>query len=466
MVITTVESLKESTAGYLHVSRLRLELGRSSDLEALTQHVRSVRTARCVFLSSEVMPSMSEPDWASHDAEDLFEALASLKGVQELHLQDLGISFGPQGPRFPVSLLTTLLRGWSNAKKNATAAAAANENANANITLEKLVLGVRFVGKEEAFQEFADALAGHKALKHVSWEEWCFPVINHNALIPGTPSQEDDAAPFDFNPILTALATLPNLEALSIKAMTAGGRDANLGVLEAYSLVRLVSKNNSKKDNRLRHLQLVHFQLQSKTVEALSQVLKKNETVELLSLDLSDTGPDGALALFDMLRYNQNIQQFQVWASTSVAWDKEHCLLHLADALKTNKAVKSVAIMTHSRTIQEIIRGRKIIDDTVAAAFVGMLESNCYLESLVLDDYGEDEKALCRLTSLMLYYLALNCSGRRQNLLQQCHSFSRFEWAELLGRMAAGADESIKLDIVHYFLKLNPSLCQMTCNSS
>ena len=432
MAITTAEALRHMIHQQRHVATLRLELGEESDLLALAREVGKLKSARSVVIGSEEdMTDMSEPNWMSTEADELFSALGRLQLVEEIQLQDLGITFGPQGPRFPVALLTRLLRGNGN---------------QLHPTLKRLGMGLRLVGNASEFQELADCLRLQKSLRRVSWEEWCFP----------TTDEGNDPAFFDINPIVSALAALPKLDSLSIKAMTAGSRKANLGSLNESALVELCQSPT------LRQLQLAHFRLSSKAVRAAAVALRENKTMQLLSLDLSKTGPSGALSLFDMLRYNQKLTDFQIWASTQPCWAKNHCLIHLAKALTENSSVKTLAVLTHSRTLAEAMKNLTVVDGAIARAFVQMLETNCTLENLVLDDYGEElaRRGGQSYMSILQFYLALNRSKRRQHLLQKYHTYTREDWTELLA-MAIKSDREIRLEAVHYFLRLNPSLCQV-----
>jgi hypothetical protein len=83
---------------------------------------------------------------------------------------------------------------------------------------------------------------------------------------------------------------------------------------------------------------------QSKTVAAMSKALQTNDRMECLSLDVCYA---------------------TIETSNNVAWDRDHCLRELAASLRANASLKSVAVVSHSRTIEEIVRGRKIVDDTV-----------------------------------------------------------------------------------------------------
>lgn len=433
MAITTAEALRRMIHQQRHVATLKLELGEASDMEGLALEIGKLRSARSVVIGSEeYLMDMSEPNWTLPEAAELFSALGRLRGVEEIQLQDLGITFGPQGPRFPVALLTRLL-----------------QQDGSHPTLKRLALGVRLVGDGSEFQNLADCLRLQKSLRRVTWEEWCFP---------GTEGGSDPAY-FDFNPIVSALATLPKLDSLSIRAMTAGSRNASLGSLDESVLVRLCQSPT------LRQLQLVYFHLSSKAVSAAAQALRENNTLRFLSLDLSKTGPTGALSLFDVLRHNKKLAEFQIWASTQPSWAKDQCLIQLAKALTENSSVKSLAVLTHSRTLAEAMQNLTVVNDDIARAFVKMLETNCTLEDLVLDDYGEDELARRpgggqNYTPIIDFYLALNLSKRRQQLLQKYDTYTRKDWMELLA-MAIKSESEIRLEAVHYFLRLNPSLCHL-----
>ncbi|CAB9513947.1 expressed unknown protein [Seminavis robusta] len=435
MPITTAKALRRSIEdSNRHLTQLKLELGECSDLVGITHEIRHLRSARRLVIGSEeVAMDMSEPNWLSEDAFMLFDALAALRGVQVIQLQDLGITFGPQGPRFPVVLLTRLLQTRVGVARG---------------SLKRLNLSVRLAGDHKAFQELAHCLEGQHSLQHVAWEEWCFP----------TTDVGNDAAYFDFNPIVAGLASLPRLESLSVKAMTAGSRRANLGTLAPATLSTLISHA------RLRQLQLAHFQLDNKTVRALANALPYTTTLQLLSIDLSKTGSRGATKLFDSLRENTTIADLQIWASTHSSWAQDDVLKHLAkNVLTRHETIESVTILTHSRTLQEAVQNLTVVNDRIASAFVRMMETNYTLEHLVLDDYGSSNiptKNDARLMGMIHFYLALNQSKRRQHLMQEYHTYSRSDWTDLLA-MAVRSDRDIRLEALYYFLRLNPSLCQL-----
>jgi hypothetical protein len=174
MVITTVESIRQSIGdGVRNISQLELELGETSDIPGLTAEIRKLQSAISLFIGSEdVEPQhMSELDWGSDEVIELFQALQTLRTgscsggismMEEIHLQDLGISYGSHGPRFPVALLTTLLTPLQTKKSTHR--------------LKRLVLSVRLWGESrEQFDDLADALRQQTELCRVAWEEWCFP---------------------------------------------------------------------------------------------------------------------------------------------------------------------------------------------------------------------------------------------------------------------------------------------------
>jgi hypothetical protein len=106
MVITTVESIRQSIGdGVRNISQLELELGETSDIPGLTAEIRKLQSAISLFIGSEdVEPQhMSELDWGSDEVIELFQALQTLRTgscsggismMEEIHLQDLGISYG------------------------------------------------------------------------------------------------------------------------------------------------------------------------------------------------------------------------------------------------------------------------------------------------------------------------------------------------------------------------------------
>jgi hypothetical protein len=330
--------------------------------------------------------------------------------------------------------------------------------------LKRLVLSVRLVGDALAFSNLAHCLERQHALRHVSWEEWCFPTTEHG----------NDAASFEFNPLVAALAKLPHLVSLSIKAMTAGSRRANLGTLSPSTMTALGNHET------LQQLQLVHFQLSNIAVQALATSLQRNTntTLQRLSLDLSKTNAQGAIQLFDALgNNNSTLTDLRLWASTTHPGWGEDCLYHLAQVLQkknttvhsSSSSLVSLEVLTHSRTLQEAVQNLTVVNHGIATAFVRMLETNCTLQHLVLDDYynddddssnGDDSSISSRLTAIMSFYLALNGSKRRQHLLQQYDTYTRSDWTDLL-TMAVQSDREIRLEAVYYFLRLNPSLCQV-----
>lgn len=535
MALTTAKALRQSLLATASASAeccscCKLELGESSNLVELTTELSqwlstktttsSTRRIRRLVVGSgdDDDHDLSEPDWTSHEAQHFMATLGRVvveTRVEELKVREVGITYGPDGPRFPVTLLSSLLSEASY--------------------LKRLQLSVRLFGTQEEFEQLAFCLRQQTSLKQVEWEEWTFRGNDEYGGMGGNVGDDRDVS-FDFNSILRALDTLPELESLSIKAMTAGSRRANLGTLTEEALVNLVVPRLDKHNNNtssLKQLQLVNFRLTDKAVLALGQAMKETASstaLQFLSLDLSQTGSMAVRQLFDSIFNNTNssnsnnnnhtsgITEFQIWASTKADWAKDDCLMHLAHCLTGNTSCKSVAVLTHSRTLQEAVRNLTVVDDRVAASFVRMLETNCTLETLVLDDYGEEKEhhyhyhhhhhqeedaynsnnnnintigcntisddgddnngnneeeeghilySSCSsclsgivnpLTSIMLFYLALNCSGRKQNLLQKYDTFSPREWTDALNMALMMSDEDIKLEIVYYLLRLNPAM--------
>ena len=512
MAITTPEALRHAMQGFQQqqqqqeeeeqetaVARssqhLKLELGESSDLPSLSAEIRKHTSTnnnnkiKHLVIGSEhdlAKRHMSEPPWSSHEAHTLFDTLAVLVllggksggGIESLQLQDLGIALGPQGPRFPITLLSKLLA--------ATAP-----------TLKRLTLRVRLTDQVADVLEFADCLRAQTALEAVVWEEWWFP-SSHVMIDPsqhhpnGHPNNNDndEAAPFDVSSILRALACLPRLQQGSIKAMTAGRRRAHLGWLEGDALLDLLTGGHHA--STLKHLELVHFQLSNQTIHEVARVLRNNNnnnntttSLESLSLDLSQTSSTAAKALFDVLRSDAcTIRALQLWASTAADWRQDDCLLHLADALTHNASLAKLAVVTHSRTLQEAVQNVTVVDDRTAEAFCRALESNGSLQTLVLDDYYDDDESSrttatndyniatttnkptndnhrLKLVLILRFYLTMNTSGLRSNLLERYTTTynNPGAWVQLLTTAIMHVDHAIQLEMVYFFLRLNPTLC-------
>ena len=515
---------------------LKLELGETSDLPSLSAEIRHSRnTVNCGRIKHLVIGSehdlvkryMSEPHWSSasvvQDIDDLFEALTEhptlMAGVETLHLQDLGITLGPSGPRFPVKLLSQLL--LATTRKYIINAATAEEEEEAegqqslssSSHLKRLTLSVRLTGTASDFEEFSRSLRALTSLEEVVWEEWCFPshdgVDRYHLGMYDTITDNTLAVLIDFNSILQALASLPGVEKVCIKAMTAGGSShcrnprAPLGWLNSDTLVGLLSNVKS-----LKHVELVHFQFSNQTIHDMARALRQGTSdstpLETFSLDLSQTSPTAAKAFFDAVSVTRGLKVFQIWASTGVDWVKDKCLVHLAETLQHNACLTNLSVVSHARTLHEaIVQNVTVVDDRIAEAFCRAMESNRTLQKLELDDYfdntfsdsdnedGDDEESslcVCESTTsltnsqphpaaihttlsrsnkvaLMLrFYLNMNTTRARHQLVlgenasMICHQPT--EWMESLAAITTDHYfHPIQLDMVYYFLRLNPALC-------
>lgn len=519
----------EGSIGSSLSQHLKLELGEASDLPSLSAEIRhssnTVNYARIkhLVIGSEhdlVKRYMSEPRWSSasfvQDSDDLFDALAEhptlMTGIETLHLQDLGITLGPSGPRFPVKLLSKLLLATtSKYSKAAEKEIADPQSPSPSSHLKRLTLSVRLTGTASDFEEFSCCLRALTSLEEVVWEEWCFPshggVDRYHLGTYDTPTNNTLAARIDFNPILQALASLPGVKKVCIKAMTAGGsshnrhRRAPLGWLKSDALVSLLSNAKS-----LKHLELVHFQFSNQTIHSMAHALRQNNSnsfpLESLSLDLSQTSSTAAKAFFDAVSVTKGLKVFQIWASTGVDWVKDKCLVHLAEILQHNTCLLSLSVVSHARTLHEaIVQNVTVVDNRIAETFCRALESNRTLQKLELDDYfdntfsdnedGDDEESsLCMCLStasltnshphparihatlsrsdkvaLMLrFYLNLNMARSRPQLFLDDNNSMPYhlsnDWMESLAAFSVDHYfRPIQLDMVYYFLRLNPALC-------
>lgn len=448
--ITTIEDLKNALSRK-DQSTLHLVLGQESNLKALTEAIRTVGSTSSNTIQQlkieveqdhgvndeeKFLPCVSEPDWETEVAVELFEALGSLDDIKVIHLESLGTTLGAEGPRFPLELLSLLL-----------------DNPNRREILEGLHLKSCSFScfEDETAMEFGEAIQNLTDLQSIDWEERLF--------------EEDaeffTAQTFYFPSVTNAIFGLPSLRWLGIRAVGAG-KNGIMGLLEDDTLGALCQSQN------LERLCLLNFEYTETSIAAMSEALKEPSCkINTLRLDLSFSLASDGLVFCQSLPINQSIKTLELWISYSNNWNKERCLYELADALKENNTLSIVRLHSHDQSLQDsedTDNKEKKFGDDKAEAFVRMLESNVRITSLGLDDYNlyftDDQGTYA---PLIEFYTDLNTLGRNE-IMTKHESLSIDAWMCLLNkttnRLQAKAD-LYAVEAMYFWLRQNPAICDV-----
>jgi hypothetical protein len=243
-----------------------------------------------------------------------------------------------------------------------------------------------------------------------------------------------------------------------------------LGYLAKDPLHNLLTAPTPDTVASLQELKLIDLCFGNASLNVMARALKHNTTLRTLFLDLTNSSAQGSISLFDMLRYNQSITTFQIWASYSENWKRHKCIVKLAQALVDNATVETLSVISHDY-MHKAADSRHRIGYEEAVAFIQMLETNCSVTEIFLDGLHEDVSGNYdyitkhndvenKFTDIMEFYTSLNGSGRRNILIQNSEALTRSDWVNLF-HDASAMEETISLEAVYYFLRLNPSICRL-----
>jgi hypothetical protein len=246
------------------------------------------------------------------------------------------------------------------------------------------------------------------------------------------------------SPVLRALAALPSLETVSLKAASKG----HLGSLDPHSVGDLCQSQS------LQDFSLDNFVLNNHHMERVTQALTTTSTandtttttttiaaaaafskIEDLYLNVSGEMNIDCRMLPKLLQHNKSIRKLQLRLSHQK--NVNEFLLNIAAALKHNTTLKELGVF-----------GSLQLNDKVEPVFVEMLESNCVMETLVIPS----NYTTGRWREQMDLLLHLNGRGR-QRLLRESDSVSRQEWITLFSSVSSD------INFVYYYLRIDPLLC-------
>jgi hypothetical protein len=348
----------------------------------ITQAVQVNRTVKEVSVFCEYLDDES---WLSPEVWRLFRALGCLPRLERLLFDFIG----SDGDKLPVSLLSAVVRPAIN--------------------LLNLELScIHLTGTMEDFEGFSQALC-EKPLRKLH--------------IYGCYLSEEyrGSSSFFLNPVLEAMASLPDLG------------DAHITALDFNSLGRLSSEslgNLLHLSHNLRSLVLGEFDLDDHHLLAISVAMERNRSLKELSFGC-ELGALGADALGNMLRSKDTTLEILHIHLAKLGGGEDHHIA-IANALRGNGVLKRFSLYGTSGNLTA----------KAQQAFADMMETNYTLEDIEFQD--EDEWAHPK----MEMYLKLNAHGRGKLLQDECAT--REDWNRAIIQLHK------YLDCTFHLISLNP----------
>ena len=379
-----------------------IQLLPSSDPSTIASTVQNMSSLKSVDISS-LNAREGQLTWNTPAVQTFFETLGALPKLRKIQFKFLG--GGDLDNAIPLRLFTSLLQQSAAAK---------------SLESFRLVLVGPITCTIEEAREFSQALRRQVNLRDFRMSS-CY--LAHEMLTAAATTTTD--ANFIMDPILQALATLPSLQTVSMKAASKG----HLGNVNSESIGALC-RSVTVKDVSLDNLVLLNSH-----ISAVSQALSlPNAILEDLYLNLTSELKINTTMLPEVLRHNKSLKKLQMRLSNQT--DINNFLFNMATALKHNTTLKEFGVF-----------GSIKMKDQVEEAFVEMLESNCILEALVMPSNHAGNRR-----EKIDFLLYLNGRGR-ERLLRQSESINQDEWITLF------ANARHDINFVYYYLRIDPSLC-------
>ena len=267
-------------------------------------------------------------------------------------------------------------------------------------------------GGKVSFDRFQDDLIEHPSLREVRFES-----CQLSSRMLATHSITDK--------FLEALASLPNLEKLELSAPEKG----YFGTITPAYLEHLAGTTD-----RLTSLNLINFVLDNDHMSALNRALRMNRDLTELTLSVNpelNSKLPALLATTKSLRYLK--LQFD-------SLENEKYLLKIAKGIEKSNNISRF----------ELLQGDEpdYLSPKCQKAFAAIPQKNGNIEHLDVD--FTDKK----LRSQVDFFLEVNSDGTRE-MLENPYSTR----SEIIDAMIYVRDD---LDMLYYFLRTRPSLCQVS----
>jgi hypothetical protein len=402
-------SIEEEEAEEDPFLEVEIILDGSSDITELIQSLRNKESTKLILKASVSIHSGSVANrYSREEVSSLFEALGSLSSLR--HMAVSSRVFGLY--ELPVEALCSFWRGAKQLEtffmRIMTITSSNEEEEDENNEYNNNDSRPPFLLR--SFEEFGEALRNHRVLKEFR--------------IESCQLSEELQESCALDPLVHALATIPTLQVVSFT----GTRISGLGILSGESLGSLCQSATS-----LKSLSLRHFRITEEHTRRICPAIAASTTLKELTLGKCQSDNkhlDASMA--QMLRDNSSLERFclQLAESDSTAGGID--LVEMAEALESNVTLKELTIWGATTEKSQ-------------KSFVDMIQINCTLENLWLDE------TLVQFQSEIFLYVSLNQAGRRR-LLEDSNA-TKNQWVNVL---ISGRNS---LDSIFYLLSMNPLLC-------
>jgi hypothetical protein len=287
---------------------------------------------------------------------------------------------------------------------------------NARRTVRLNLWGFVFVGTFKDFFDFAVALYKHPTLKEIS--------------IASCTLEDAVCTNVNVDPILMALATVPNLTDLALSGFVPSGKAHSL---RASNTIRDLCAHPNLRSLDLLDTRGRGLLVASKAIQ-ISRITTLCVDTSLLAEEIYQLGC--------IIRYSKTIQDLHVYLDSFKSDDSLHLLIQ---ALNKNRGPRRLEFIFQEPD--------KYFSEGIQTALVDMLENhNFKLHFLSFRLSSSLDVRNVQTESIIEYYLCLNRLGRN-HLLRNSSATSNEDWISTLE--SAGRS----LDLIYYFLSQNPSLC-------
>ncbi|CAB9515882.1 expressed unknown protein [Seminavis robusta] len=270
--------------------------------------------------------------------------------------------------------------------------------------------GVVFSGETKDYLDFAAVLLDHPTLQDVS--------------LTGS-LEEGQCTSINANPVLAALASIPNLNDLALSCFVPP-------MTESRSPFYELGGNPS-----LKTLDLVGTG--GRGIIAASMAMKCSRSITTLWVDTS-MKEDELYELGETIRHSQ-LESVHLYLDP---FKDDDAMNTLIQALNGNPSLTKLAFVFHER--------ENFFSNDIQDAMISMLEHHNYTLRHIKFDLSTSIEVRNDYTEATIeYFLNLNRLGRNHLLTNP--NASRDDW------IACIAAASGNLEAVHYFLSTNPSLC-------
>jgi len=177
---------------------------------------------------------------------------------------------------------------------------------------------------------------------------------------------------------------------------------------------------------------------------AVAEALRTNDKMKSLAISVYGETTTGCTAFADMLQINHTLEHLRIRAGGT--FEADEFLSETAVSLAYNDTLKSLKLF-----------GFRKLNPNHEGSYAKMLETNQVLEELALSRWrrGEKKTPYCgKNRRLIDYFLRLNQYGRRR-LTNDFETTTPQDWVQVLSMCSSD------LDALYYFVSMNPSLCTL-----